>query len=441
MKRILQSLVLVVLFAILLACSRSSDSSSSNGEDVTFVWLDDQYDENALAIRHEFLLEPFAAAFPNVKIDFRPMTDTTKEIRIQLAAGKGPDFMSLDGPADAIQLIAENRVIDLKPFVTEYKWDELIFPWALSSATTKDGKISSIPNSWEGMVFYWNNDILQKEGWSIPTSYADLLKINDEVRARGYIAPMCAGTSGIPRYNEWWQSALFGAYSGGEATKKLLTGQIKYTDPLISGAFETHVEIWNNGVLGNKDTFAITRDDTRSLFYQGKMPYYMEGSWFVSMLISNKINFGVGMIPSFRENFSSDFPLAVGSAFAVNSASTPAQQKAICDFINFMFTNEDLHIGAIEKGLQPLPRDLDENKFSASMDSRMKDMLAFLNDKMGKNDISYCTWTFFPQDTRIYMYENIENVFLKSMPLDTFLAGAQNSLDKAIAAGGVPSLP
>jgi raffinose/stachyose/melibiose transport system substrate-binding protein len=439
---LLWGVVLIALLTLSFGCTKKVAPVSTGPEEVSIIWLDDQYEEGAMALRKEAVIEPFTAAFPNVKIEFRPMTDTTKEIRIQLAAGKGPDFMSLDGPTDAMQLMAENRIIDLKPFVQEYQWDKIIFPWALGSSTSKDGKITSIPNSWEGMVFYWNNDILQKEGWKVPQTYADLQKINQEVRARGYIAPIHTGTSGVPRYNEWWQSALFGSYSGGEAIKKLLSGQSKYTDPLIRGVFETHFNIWNNGVLGNKDTFAITRDDARALFMQGQMPFHMEGSWFLTNLIrSDMKNFGVGIIPSFREGFSPDFSLAIGSAFAINSASTPVQQKAIADLINFMFTQEDIHIRAIEKGMQPLPRDLNESKFSSSIDPHMKEMLAVLNDKMAHSNVSYCTWTFFPQDTRIYMYENMDNVFLGKMTMDAFLAGAQASLDKAIAAGEVPSLP
>ena len=423
--------------------TESTGSSQASGEKISFVWVDNQYDEVQQNNRKEYVLDPFKEAFPNIEIDWRPMSDTTKEIRIQLAAGSGPDLMSLDGPTDTIELFGEGRIIALNDYVEQYNWDDIVYEWALGASSTKDGDITCIPDSWEGMVLYWNNDILEKEGWEVPTTYEELLAISSEVRDRGYIAPMHLGTSGLPRLNEWWETALLGAYAGGDATKQLLTGELKFTDEPIRGTFEKYQEIWSNGVLGNQDTSAITRDDTRALFLQGQLPFYMEGSWFLP-LIPEDMNAGVGMLPSFRDNdpsFEPDFSLAIGSVMAINSTASPEKQEAICELINFMFTQEDLHIKAIESGMQPLPRDLDESKFSPDANPKMVEMLSTLNDKMASGKISYSTWTFFPQDTRIYLYEQIDNVFLGNMTMDEFLNGAQELLDKAIAEGTVPALP
>ena len=423
--------------------SATPNAVADDGEKITIVWMDDQYGEVLENIRMKYVIEPFLAEHPNIEIDWRPITETTKEIRIQMSVSDGPDLLTLDGPTDAFDFLKEGRIIPLNEYAEKYGWNDLIFDWALGTATSPEGQLACIPNSWEGMVLYWNNDILEKEGWQPPKTYDDLLKINEVVRDRGYLTTIQQGTSGNPGFNEWWQSALFGAYAGGKATKDLLTGKIKYTDDPIKGQFERHVEIWNNGVLGNRDTFAITRDDCRAMFTQGMFPFMMEGTWYLSRLLADEsgTNWGGGMLPSFREGFEPDFPLAIGSVFCINAAASKEKQDAVAELIDFIFKNEDLHIKAIEAGMQPLPRNIDASKFSDQMPALQKDLLAALNDSMASGKVSFCTWTFFPNDLRTYQKDQFEEVLLGNMTLDDFLAGCQELLDNDLANGSVVPLP
>ena len=452
MKRLISTLLALILIVSLVGCGAkkpvespeeqepAESVGSTQAEEVSFIWIDDQIGEVLEEIRTSYVLEPFAEVYPEIKIDWRPTADASSQARIMLAGGDGADLMCADGAPDALELYADGRTMDLRGIVEEYGLNDTVYSWALDACTTEDGAITGIPVSWEGMTLFWNKDILEKEGWKVPETYEDLLAINEVVREKGYVAPLHQGSSGMSVCNEWLISIMLGAYSGREATQQLLTGELTFQDEPIRGAFAMLEEIWNNGVLGNQDTYAITRDDSRALFLQGKIPFYMEGSWFLSTVMESGMNFGVGSLPSFRSDFTSEFPIAIGSILVVNKNTSPEALDAIGKLISFMFSKEELHMTAVADGMQPLPTDIDINAFPEDADQRYLEFLDILYGKMGSGEVSYCTWTFFPQETRTYLMENIENVYLKQITLDEYLNNAQEILNNDISQGLVPPL-
>jgi len=75
------------------------------------------------------------------------------------------------------------------------------------------------------------------------------------------------------------------------------------------------------------------------------------------------------------------------------------------------------------------------------MDSRLLYMYDVLEEAQENDMIGYCSWTFFPSETRIYMNENTDALFLDMLTVDQYLAKAQETIDAAIAAGTVPVFP
>ena len=50
--------------------TESTGSSQASGEKISFVWVDNQYDEVQQNNRKEYVLDPFKEAFPNIEIDW-----------------------------------------------------------------------------------------------------------------------------------------------------------------------------------------------------------------------------------------------------------------------------------------------------------------------------------------------------------------------------------
>jgi len=68
-------------------------------------------------------------------------------------------------------------------------------------------------------------------------------------------------------------------------------------------------------------------------------------------------------------------------------------------------------------------------------------MYEVLEEAQENNMIGYCSWTFFPSETRIYMNENTDALFLNMTTVDEYLTKAQITIDQAIKNGTVPVFP
>lgn len=463
MKRVISIFLCVVLVGALLAgCGGKKEAANSasaateqkkeeagNGENkeakgpetVTVSWFTESMDDATLANFKKYTLEPMAAKLPHIKIDHQPTADWNQALKVKMAAGEGPDLFNMDGPTVAAEYAAANRMKDLSPYVAKYGWDKIIFPWALDSCKV-NGKVFSIPNSYEGLVLWYNADMLQANGWEAPKTYSDLEKIANDSRSKG-LMPFVFGSSNFKPANEWFFSVVLTNYCGKEAMKKVLTGEAKWTDEPYKGAISLLVKMWQDGWINDKKSHSISTDDSNALFLQEKAPLKMEGTWlygFLSTQKDMKFKYDMALFPSLKEGINQTLPLALGGCYGVSSNSKYADQVA--EVINWLYTDVEAHAKAVEEGgTQTFPINIPDNLFTDKMNPVQKKMIKLLVDAQTSGDVGYCSWTFWPPETRNYMIDNIEKLFLNSMTVDEYLKNTQEMFDKEKAAGKLPSIP
>lgn len=429
---------ITLLLATLLTLTLLPFAALAEDEPITITWMDDRTGENGWYLRNEFVIKPFLEKHPNVVIDWQPTIDITKQVKIALAAGTGPDLMSIDGPSDALELYQSGRTIAMNEAIEKYGWDKVIYGWALDSATAPDGTVTGVPAQYEGMLFYGNKTIMDEHGWTMPTNYEELKALAAEIREAGFVAPMILGTQNIPRRNEWWYSTLFGNYAGREATKDLLEGRKTFFDPEISGVFTTYKEMWDEGIIGNQDTFAVTLEDGRAMYFAGMTVMVMEGDWFVQQGIDNGVDQYIALPPSFREGVPQSYSLSVGGCYAINASCSQEKRELIYELLDIMYSRPDLYAASLEAGGQVNCIDLDPEYLTGVLPQPIVDKLLLTDEAMAEGNIGHCVWTFFPQDVRLYMYENADAFLMGDLALEDYLGEMQRMLDVHIADGTVP---
>ena len=409
-------------------------------ETVTITWSDESLDDVALANFQKYILDPMAEKLPYIKIDYQTEKNHNDNLKVKMAAGDGPDMFAMSGPVLASEFANADRLKDLSSYVAQYGWDKIIFPWALDACKV-NGKVYSIPASYEGLVLWYNVDMLQANGWEVPKTYADLEKIANECKTKG-LMPFAFGTSDFKPANEWFYSVALNAYCGNEAMKKVLTGEAKWTDEPYKGAISLFVKMWQDGWITDKKSHSISTDDSTALFLQERAPFKMEGTWFysaMSTLSDIKFKYDMALFPSLKDGVAQKLPLALGGCYGIGAASKYADQAA--EVINWLYTNVDYHAKAVEAGQQTLPIDIPGNLFTDKMNPVQKKMIKVLVDAQASGDVGYCSWTFWPPKTESYMAENIEKVFLNIMTVDDYLKNVQVIFDEEKAAGKLPVIP
>ena len=391
-------------------------------------------------LRKDYFDKQLKAAFPNDNITIDVASDA-QSLQVQVAGGSGPDLFHLNGPTDAVEYAKAERIIDLSAYADQYNWKDLFYDWAYGTSYY-DGKLYSLPNSFEGMVIYYNTDVFEANGWEKPETLDELLMLCDDAQAKGII-PFSFGNSDYQGAVDWLYSTFLSCYAGPDAMKEALEGSRSWTDPQIKGGIETMVDWWQKGYIGDKKSQALTGDDMVSLFANGKAAMMIDGTWASNSLITTypDCKWDVEVMPEIHDGSGRILPLATGGCFAVNKSCKDPDFAA--EVLNWIYTgNLETHIrGVVEAGFQPFPiKTIDPESFNG-MNEKMLDMYQALFDGMDSGKVGYCSWTFFPSTARNYMNENTDALFLGQLGVDDYLNRVEELVKAAVADGSAPQLP
>lgn len=406
------------------------NKETSDAGPVTFKFMWESLDDNEQEIWNKYILNPFHKKFPNIKVEFNPTPDHMQVSKVQLAAGEGPDVFLCE-PFDIPVFTEAGRLLELDKYIEKYKLDEVIFDWALKSMKV-DGKQMAFPHAYEGTILWYNKDLLDKYGWPIPKTRAEFERVCKEAKENGLI-PISAGFADMKSNEMWILGDYFSAYSGVDNIKKLLTGNLKFTDPEIKGAIEQYYKDWQNGWYNEKQSHAIGSNDMNALWLQQRAVFNPNGTWFGFIFDQAEFNFGCTPWPGMKEGASEVMPIGIGASIAVNKNTKAAD--SVAEFLNFMYTEEDLMAKGVAEGMQILARSVDSEKFPEDMNQNMVRMLDIMSQAGEDDKIGYTLWSFFPGKTTIYLYENISGVFLNTISVDEYMEEAQKLLDQEIAGG------
>lgn len=395
-------------------------------------------DDSQVAVREKYIDEPLKEAFPDVDIEIKMYSDR-QSLQVEVAGGGGPDILDLDGPTDVAEFAKADRVLDLGKYAEQYGWQDMFYDWAYNSCFYNE-KLYSLPTSFEGMVMYYNMDVMKENGWEVPKTEDELVELMKKIQEKGII-PITFGNSNYQGAVDWLYSTFTSCYGGPAAVKAAMEGTGKYTDEPIKESIQTMVDWWQEGWLGDKASQSITNEDMLAFFAEGRAAMMIDGTWASNQLLATypDCNWDSEMMPQ-KEEIGEILPFATGGGYSINANSKNPDLAA--EVLNYLFTSLDRHYQSInEAGYQPYPlKEFDITKLEG-MDEKLLDQYKLLMDAQKNNQIGYCSWTFYPSDMRVYMNENTDALFLSSLTVDDYLAQAQTYIDTAITDNTIPVLP
>lgn len=93
-----------------------SDGIKMTDEKITITCGFDLVEIAGTLTRGEELLKPFRQKYPNITINFEPMTNSDSRLMSMIAAGNGPDILRMDSFAEAPSMIARGLVLPLDKY-------------------------------------------------------------------------------------------------------------------------------------------------------------------------------------------------------------------------------------------------------------------------------------------------------------------------------------
>jgi raffinose/stachyose/melibiose transport system substrate-binding protein len=363
-------------------------------------------------------------------------------IKTRMSSKDRPDLFSIDSPADVNQFAKDGLLMDLSKVASKDSWKKTLFGWAYSLSQV-DGKVVTLPYGYEGMVIWYNKDIMKKLGLD-PAKITDLASYESALKKAadaGYI-PIMLGSQNWPWAQEWYLSILY-SYTGRSLVKDTIEG--KSGSAWNSAPFRKTVGLYKSwhdkGYLADKRSYVLTSDDAINAFVNGKALFKLEGTWapywIVPLEASERDKIGVMLHPAIGTAEKPHMPLAVGGMWCVSSTS---ENGDLAGYILTALLRQGIQKDFLANGMDVAPMKIDESTFSG-LTPVVADMWKLVNGALASGRFGYTTWAFYPPETRVYAYEGIVQVLENKLSIEDYLSQMDKLTKKELAAGFKPVIP
>lgn len=403
--------------------SSSGSSSSSKQPQITLTYFGyNSTPANYSSFVNNQIIGAFEKSHPNIKISVDNMANPTQIEQQQMAAGGGPDIVMMDGPTNAQDYARAGWLVPMDQYKSQISWLNQVFPWAMNTMYYK-GKLMGLPTEYETLVVYYNKDMFKQNGWTIPNNFDQLIALCKKIQSKG-IMPFSFGNSDFKTADEWWLTEAFNEDLGAPAFKKVLEGQTPWNSPQMVDAVTKLVNMWQAGYINDKKSFGITGTDATNLFVQQKAAMQMVGTWNIPTLQQDKpsFNWSAFEMPAWSSGVTPNFPLAIGSAVGINKNSK--HPKAAAEFIDWMYSPK-LDDDQLTQFGTFFPASSVTIPSGAKVDPHITQQLNALNQAIKSNATGYAAWTYWPPDVEVYLWSNLDSVYMGQLSIKTYLDKAE----------------
>ncbi|OIJ26739.1 ABC transporter substrate-binding protein [Nocardioides luteus] len=293
------------------ACGGSSASSDSgdvdtnvDGKGRTLTLWHYEDESSAMGVAWAAAIEEFEKE-TGAKVEFE--AKSFEQIRTTasqvLNSDKAPDLMEYNkGNATAGLLASQGLLTNLDGAVEAYQWDDKLAPSLQTTATYDDkgvmgsGGYFGIPNYGEYVEFYYNEDLFEKNGVKVPTTFAELEEAMAAFEAKG-ITPLAESAAEYPLGQLWYQLAMTKADRDWVTAYQTYTEKVDFSGPEISYATQT-IKDWVDKGYISKSATGLKAEDAGVDFINGEAPMFFSGSWWYGRIVEGaKFDWSTGLFP------------------------------------------------------------------------------------------------------------------------------------------------
>lgn len=334
-------IVLVVTTVILLIVkansSKSNTSSVGTGELVYWgLW------EPASVMQP--LIDEYEAAHQGVTILYSQQTYTNYESRLYTRLQQAS---SSSEPAPDIFRVHNTWIPKyykyLYPLPTSIMsastYASTFYPTAVSDFTAKDGKIYAMPLEIDGLVVFYNKQLLSQAGVStVPTDWDSFIALAQELTKKdtsGRITQsgLALGTAKNIAHAPEILSFLF-LEEGVD-----LIDETKTTVTLTTTKAQSVLDTYTSFAKGTDAIWSSDLETDLNMFFEGKLAMMIAPSWRAFDIIQSAptIEFGTAVLPQLAAN---DQPIYYSTYWGEAVSKDCSNPTAAWDFINFLAQKE-----------------------------------------------------------------------------------------------------
>ena len=100
-----------------------------------------------------------------------------------MLSGSGPDIVYTAGPSYVATMAEAGQLLALDDYAQKLGWNDRLLPLFLDLGKY-NGKLYALAKTYETLGLFYNKTLFAKNGWTPPTTIAELEKLADTMKAR-----------------------------------------------------------------------------------------------------------------------------------------------------------------------------------------------------------------------------------------------------------------
>lgn len=366
------------------------------------------------------------------------------DIPVALAAGAGPDIIYTSGPSFSGVYTKEGLLVDLTKYSEQYGWKERLLP-AYYDACMVDGVLYTLPNSVSvGGVFY-NKELWEENGWTVPTTLEEMEAIMADATSKGLYAGS-GGNRGWRPSNDNFSSVMINHFVSPTNLYKCLNNEQDFNNPeMVAGVAKMH-DWYQMGALAGNDYTSLDSQEAMQLVVSKQAALIMAPTLYIQFAANiddpQKDNLGFFPMPNGYAPGTDVYDLTMPCSFGINANSkNPDAAAAVLDIM----MSAEFSQGMTEKwpgywGVPLADSSAVDTGNMTGLSALFMEIVQNAAPAINEGHFGFHPSCFFPPVTQDE-WRNVEEVWNGTMSAEDFLAAVDKAFDEEFAAGQAIPVP
>ncbi|WNM24741.1 extracellular solute-binding protein [Demequina capsici] len=300
--------ILAVGALALTACSSGGDEPAASGSSgsgdyagQTLTVMHYEGEDSAMGIAWNKAIDIFEQETgATVNLQTTAFEDLNSSAEQLFDSSDAPDVSEYNkGNGTAGQLASIGVIQNLDKYYDEYGWgDKLASGIDTIAKYDENGVMGSgdwygVPNYGEFVFLYYNKDMFDQYGLTVPTTM-DELESDMQTFVDNGITPLTTSAQEYPMGQLWYQLALSQADRQWVNDYQLYQNPVDWTGKEVTYASSTLQDWISKGYI-SKDVSGMTAEDAGLQFINGESPMFYSGSWWYGRMLSDITDFNFGI--------------------------------------------------------------------------------------------------------------------------------------------------
>lgn len=256
-------------------------SSVANAEEITMRIMENAAEADSILKATQYAVNQFNETNEyNVTLELENLANADYKTKLStvMAADSEPDIFYTWELGYLKNFINGDKVIDLQEYLdADPEWRDS-FNAGILDPVTYDGDVYAIPVTTTVAMMYYNEEIFEQQGLTVPTTIEELEAVCDQLKEAGITPIALGGTS----EDAWLVSQIIQELSNGIAGYDLYSGIVdgsrNWNDPAFIDAAEL-LQKWIDAGYFEDGFTGVGNNEARALFQTGMTAMYYNGGW------------------------------------------------------------------------------------------------------------------------------------------------------------------